>query len=248
MYASVQELRDEGVTLSQASDDQLLARIARCTALIDRWTGRWFEPRAKTLLLDGSGGAILQLGPPIISISELKLLGQGSLIITTSNEVVTLDEIRIYNRHLTAGLTDPDDRNDPKIQWLGFERARRMPEIASISYFPKGVQNVQVTGVFGYTDPDPDPDEDDPDPPVGVTPALITYACMQMVIADLPKLGDVEARDEQAMRGRMTSLRTRDQSITWSALGAKQIGTFTGNPSIDSIIASFRRPPALGAV
>jgi hypothetical protein len=244
MYASVQELRDEGVTEAQASDEQLLARIARSTALIDRWTGRWFEPRAKTLLLDGSGGAILQLGPPIISITEVRLLGQGSLLITSSDEVVDLDQVRIYNRHITSGLTDPDDRDDPKIQWLAFERGRRMPEIAAISYFSKGVQNIQVTGVFGYTDPD----LDDPDNLEGVTPTLITYACMQMVVADLPKLGDTESRDEQVMRGRITSLRTRDQSITWSALNSKQQGAWTGSPNVDNIIASYRRPPTLGAV
>jgi hypothetical protein len=240
MYATVQQLRDEGVTTAQATDDQLLARISRCSQLIDRWTGRSFEPKEKTLLIDGSGGSILQIGPAIISISEVRVLGQSSLYIMSSDEPIDLDQIRVYNRHLTEELTDPDDRNNPKIQWLAFEGSRRMPEVAPIAYFPRGVQNIQVTGVFGYTDPDGSPE--------GKTPDLISYACMQMVVADLPKLGDVEARDEQSMRGRVTSLRTRDQSITWSAVSSKQAGAWTGSQAIDNILASYRRPPTLGAV
>jgi hypothetical protein len=239
-YATVQQLRDEGVTTAQSTDAQLLTKIRRMSALIDRWTGRWFYPKSTVLTLDGTGKNMLLIGPPIISISQVKLLGQGAVLITASDDIVDLPEIRVFNRHLTQGLLDPDDRNSPKIQWLTFESyGERAIEIVNRGLFPRGVQNIEVTGVFGYTDPD--------GTPAGKTPDLINWACMQMVVRDLAPLGDTDARDEQAMRGRMTSLRTRDQSITWSAQTVKNSGTWTGDPQIDGIIASYRRPPTLGA-
>lgn len=245
VYATVQQMRDEGVTIAQASDPQLTAKIARCSQMIERWTGRWFYPKSLLLLIDGKGKDILQLGPPIISIDEVKILGQGSLYITSSDEVVALDEVRVYNRHLTEQLQDPDDRNNPKVQWLTFQDlGRRMPEVVPIAIFPRGVQNIQVTGTFGYTDYDGTPN--------GKTPDLINVACMMMVVMDLAPLVDMDSRFEAMMRGRLTALRTRDQSISWAATAnLRPLGTggnWTGNPQVDGIIASFRRPPTLGAV
>lgn len=239
-YATVQQLRDEGVLTSQATDAQLLTKIRRMSALIDRWTGRWFYPKATVLTLDGTGKNMLLIGPPIISVSQVKLLGQGAVLMSASDDIVELAEIRVFNRHLTQGLTDPDDRNSPKIQWLIFQRiGDRLIEVVNQGLFPLGVQNIEVTGVFGYTDPD--------GTLTGKTPDMINWVCMAMVVKDLAKLADTDARDEQAMRGRMTSLRTRDQSITWSAQTQKVSGPWTGDQQIDSIIASFRRPPSLGA-
>lgn len=239
-YATVQQLRDEGITTAQLSDQQLLSRIQIASAQIDRWTGRWFYPRAMKLLLDGNGKDTLLVGPPIISISEILQLGQGSVYITNSSETVDLENVRIYNRHLTQQLTDPDDRNSPRVQWLSFNWYNRLPGIMPSGIFWQGVQNIQVTGVFGYTDFDGSP--------TGKTPDLITQACMMMVVRNMAKLGDIDARLEQALSGRLTSQRTRDQSITWAAPNPKQITPWTGDPTIDGIIASYRRPPALGAV
>lgn len=242
-YATVQQLRDEGVTVSQASDGALLSRIRLNSALIDRWTGRWFWPKSKVLLIDGNGGRLLQIGPSIISISEIRLLGQGSLYLTSPDEVVETVDYRVYNRHLTEDLTDPDDRNNPKIEWLSFDPIYgRLPGVIPVGQFPRGVQNVQITGVFGYTDYD--------GTPTGKTPDLINRACMLLVVRDLGKLADVDTRDEQRNRQRVTSLRTRDQSITWAGpvSGTRGVGAWSGDPEIDNIIASYCRPPTLGAV
>jgi hypothetical protein len=240
-YATVQQMRDEGVTVAQASDPQLLAKVQRASRLIERWTGRWFYPRAGVFLMDGKTTGILQIGPPIISISEIRLLGQGSVFITSSNEIVDLTQVRVFNRHLTEEMFDPDDRNDPRIQWLRFDpylSRGRSPEIFSAGLFPLGVQNIQVTGMFGYTDPDGSP--------TGKTPDLINFACMLMVVRDLPMLADVDARDESRNRARVISLTTRGQSIAWSP--NKTTNGWTGDREIDDLIASFRRPPTLGAV
>ncbi len=59
MYASVADLRNEGVRLAETSDVRLLALIDEATHLIDRVTGWFFEPRTLSLRLDGRGSRAL---------------------------------------------------------------------------------------------------------------------------------------------------------------------------------------------
>ena len=53
MYATVAELRGEGVTETMASDDRLNALIAEATSAINQATGQFFEPRKRIFRLDG---------------------------------------------------------------------------------------------------------------------------------------------------------------------------------------------------
>lgn len=251
-YCTVQDLRDEGVPssgIAGKTDAQLLRLIDRASRLVDLYTGRWFSPRPMVLRLDGHGGTDLLIGPPIISISEVRLVAQD--FATATDLPVELSDLRIYNRHL-GGLLDPDDRENPKISWLEYDRRweRRPPpdtEIGSIFYpsrWPSGTQNVEVTGIFGYTDPDGSP--------MGKTPDAIRRAVTLIVIRRLlnPETSDDAYDARNAWR--LNSLRTRDQTITWanmttSALGSRGVGYFTGDPEIDTLIAAYVRPPALGA-
>ena len=69
-YCTVEDLIAEG-----ASDDeeQLAKRIALACDFIDSTTGQWFEPREKTLLLDGRGGQNLALPIFAISVETVKI-------------------------------------------------------------------------------------------------------------------------------------------------------------------------------
>src|ERR1700742_3826254 len=116
-YVTVAELRDEGVA-ADTTDAQLLRIIQRASAQIDAWTHRWFCPRPMTMLLDGTGRDTLLVGPPIIGITQVRIVYRDSdLVLPTPAELVDLNWIRIYNRHM-HGLTDPDDRNNPKLQFV----------------------------------------------------------------------------------------------------------------------------------
>ena len=70
MYATVADLRAEGVTVAQADDARLEALIDAATAEIDRVTGWFFEPRALTLTLDGRGAPSLELPAPPRSMAR----------------------------------------------------------------------------------------------------------------------------------------------------------------------------------
>jgi hypothetical protein len=234
-YCTIEELRAEGVS-DPTTDGMLARRIALASALIDRWTGRWFEPRALTIRADGGGGAALLLGPPVISLTQVRLLFQNM----DPTDELNLAELRIYNRHL-SGFVDDDDRENPRIEWLSWDRQ-------SSGIWPEGTQNVELTGVFGYTDPAVGTDDEE----TGVTPLLIKHACILLVMRNLAPLADTEAREETLRSTRITSMQTRDQSISYAAPSSggstRMLGAFSGDPEIDSIIASYCRPPRLGAV
>ncbi|TBR17486.1 MAG: hypothetical protein EPO57_09150 [Chitinophagaceae bacterium] len=64
---------------------------------------------------------------------------------------------------------------------------------------------------------------------------------------ELYKMADVGRRNDAMNRNRLTSERTRDQAYTLEGLGTLRGAFLTGDPEIDHILASFMRPPALGA-
>jgi len=55
VYASVADLRAEGVTAAEASDARLELLLEEASRLNDRVTGWFFEPRLLTLRLSGRG-------------------------------------------------------------------------------------------------------------------------------------------------------------------------------------------------
>lgn len=70
-YCTVEELRAEGVTEEQADDTRLQGLIDRASAMIDAWTGQWFEPRTKTFVLDGHGQEDLPLPLQPVAIDSV---------------------------------------------------------------------------------------------------------------------------------------------------------------------------------
>lgn len=245
-YTTVAALREEGVTVSMASDTRLQTLIERVSHQIDLFTGRFFEPRSLTLRVDGHGSHILQLEHPIISIDDVAVLEVDPF--ASPNATLDIDDLVIYNRHLSQGLLDPDDRENPRIEFFSSEYRYRDAYGASANFilnrFPQGAQNIEVDGVFGYTEPDGSPQ--------GRTPLLIQHAANLMVIRELPLLTASDDRDDARSRGRITKIKTRDQEVnfaTGASTGAphQSVGHFTGDPEIDNILASFMRPPAFGA-
>lgn len=234
-YATIADLRDEGITTAMASDARLTSRIALASAMIDRWTGRWFEPRDRSFALDGSGTATLFLEAPIVSITSVAIEGVA----------VDLDGLRIYNRHI-GGMIAPDDREDPRIEWRR-DTGAALAITAFDGVVPqwrRGQQNVLVVGRFGYTDPD--------GTATGKTPELIRHATKLLVVRELTQLSDTSARFDAIHRHRLTEERTRDQSYRLEPTRAGRAASveypYTGDPEIDEIVMRYHRPMAIAAV
>lgn len=76
MYATAQEMRGEGIEPGAASDIRVETAIRNASALIDKFTRQWFEPRRKLLTLDGRGVATLFLRIPIIGVERVSADGR----------------------------------------------------------------------------------------------------------------------------------------------------------------------------
>jgi hypothetical protein len=241
VYALISDLRAEGVTVAEASDARLARLIRLATRYVDRMTGRFFAPRSMTLALDGSGGRSQLLGQPIIAVRDVKLLVAYPAEIGELG--VTPSFFRVYNRHLTQGLLDPDDRENPRLEFFHESDLFGVQSTPAASLglgslvWLRGVQNVVVDGLFGYTDPDGSA--------VGRTPDLIRHVTKLLVLREIPAMADVSGREDRQQRWRIVAERTRDQGYNLDPLRSQ--GAFTGDPALDAILVAYQRPPHLGS-
>lgn len=221
-YITVAELREEGLTDAVKYPDAFLnRRIAYNSKLIDMYTGRFFEPRKMFIDIDGPGSYEIQMDIPIISVDSVTLLDREFPV--TKIFTFDLEDLVIYNRHITMGLFDPDDRDDPRLGNV---------------YFPRGRMNVRIEGTFGYTDR------------AGNTPEEIKRACMLMVLSDKEPLASPD-RTNSLTGGIAGPLLEEDTDghRYKIAVANREMGAtayFTGNPEVDQILLSHRRPFDLG--
>lgn len=213
-YCTVYDLAAEGIS-SSLSAERLQALIVRASRLINQVTGRSaFEPRLRGINVDGSGTAALLLGEPIVAVLDATI---------DSDSVV--ESLKVFNRHVREGLTDPDDRQNPKLELVsggGYYGA---------ALWPYGRQNVRVTGLFGYTETDGSM--------TGGTPAMIREAAKLLAFEFAEPISD-----RIAAPGAIVEEGTRDQYVKYAAV---PIGKLTGSLEVDTILAGFIRPPSFGA-
>ena len=218
MYATVAEMRAEGVGDDVASDARLELALDEATKTIDRVTGWFFEPRQETVRLSGRGAATIELPFPPIKLAHIRV--GGGFWMPAYDLPLTPELVWVVGAPVRA------DFDAPRIT-LRFGYA-----------FPFGEGNIEVTGIFGYTEPDGTPQ--------GRTPLAIKRAAMILALRSLPRVADVEAREDNRRRPRLVEERTRDQSYRLAPPVA--VAGLTGEPEVDDILARYRRPLGLGAV
>lgn len=237
-YASYGEVAELGLSGCQGKNATALLTLA--TQYIEKFTGNFFVPTPKNVRVDGTGSHAQLLREPIIAIADVAI---DIAPFEPSDLPIDASSLRVYNRHIRQGLTRPDDRDNPKLEFYhAFDRHGNKHASFARLFFNRGEQNVGVEGVFGYTDPD--------GTPYGSTPALITRAALMLVVRNAIPISDVEARQDQQRAGQLEELRTRDQQVKWNfpsgVLGHHAFtGGFTGDPEIDTILMMYQKPIAL---
>ena len=131
MYASIADLRAEGVSVAQASNARLRRLSREASAEIDRVTGCFFEPRKMRFRLNGRDVATLWLPAHPIALSELLLEG----------EPLSLDPSEL----VVVGAPVVPGEDGPRL-------TRRF------GVFPRGLANVELSGRFGFTEFDGSPE------------------------------------------------------------------------------------------
>ena len=71
MYCTPEEIRAEGITEEQATDERLYELCEYAADFVDKVTGQWFEPRELTLTFSGKDTSNLRL--PVFLIDKLKV-------------------------------------------------------------------------------------------------------------------------------------------------------------------------------
>lgn len=245
-YCTIADLRDEGVTLAMLSDLRAQKLITRATRYIDRFTGRFFTPKQLTVRIDGRGGRKLHLGDPIIAVQTVDIIFDS---VSPSTSPIDTNFLKVYNRHISQNLTSPDDRENPLLEFVHDSDIMGVPAsiFSGISFrnltWPKGPQNIRITGLFGYTDYDGSL--------YGKTPELIQEACMRLVIRNMTPLATAGSNPLPA--GPIVKEKTRDQEVQYANLvgtagKSYQFAGFSGDPAIDMILLDFSRPMEIRGV
>ena len=223
-YISLQDVRDEGVTVPQASDVRAMAIINDQERFIDRVTGWWFFPRTMTLILDGIGGDTLFFDFPIISVS--------SMIINDGTTALDTDLYVVYNR------VQPDDRWNPRIVMKRsnaadiFVRYSTGGDLA----FTEGRQNQTIVGAFGFTEED------------GTAPLSIKFIALKLVMSHLKKLMLSDGAST-GVAGPKIMEQTDGHAVQWAQSTISRRGAhITGDPEIDGILMRYRRPAKMAMV
>jgi hypothetical protein len=127
LYATVDDVRGEGVQPADADDARVLAAVEEATRLVDQLCGWHFEPREMTLRLDGRGTPTLWLPAAPIHVAELEVNGRA---VSRAPE-----DLVIVGAPARAGFDGP--------------RLTR-----TYGVFPRGAGNIVVHGLFGFTEAD----------------------------------------------------------------------------------------------
>ncbi len=129
-YATVQDIRDRGVSEDVADDLTVTRALGRATLMIEGYCGRDFWRREETYLVDGTGGPALFLDDrPVIELAELKVDGYP----------IPAESFRLYG---DAGY----------IRLVG----DRTVFVGHPGAFARGAQNVEVRGSFGFEEVPPE--------------------------------------------------------------------------------------------
>jgi uncharacterized membrane protein YgcG len=245
-YLSTRRAYQDSYAASTVARETLHRHIDEQSKRIDMMTGRIFSPRYLRMKVGGQEASKLLLNLPVIAIEDIYAVWQT----TTGQDSYKFEQYlyKVYNRHLDGYATEQDDRYLPFIELTDVDGT--VVKANDNWAWPYGNQNIEVRGVFGYTDPVFDPNNGQV--LIGNTPAGIvraTGALVTRAIAD-PTLSNAYTWASGSAR----SWRTRDQSLTLgggsggSSGGGGNAAELTGDALIDSLLLRYCRPAAFGAV
>lgn len=245
-YCTVAQLRDEGLTVAQASDARVELAIDWATDYIERYTRRFFVPRYQKKIFSAEGnGDIVVLGDiPIIALLAISI---DSMVLTE------LDVIEVFNRHLRAEQID--DRGSSKLGISDDVIYDDDGNRVDWNWYAPGVQNIEVSGIWGYTElargATPGETVAGSQVPIdyGETPSLINWAARMLTLQRVWPMAGATA-SMVAGAASLKRLKTRDQEIEWDRGDAVSgaAGSFASDAAIHEVLEGFRRSITFQAV
>jgi hypothetical protein len=220
LYATIQDIRDEGVTETELTD-------ARCLSLLNGWQawldkmcgGNFFIKKTATVDFDGDGSRLLQL--PIFLVTCTNLYVNDDF-----NNALDSSYYAVYNSNNAI----VDDRKNPRIKIKTYRSSGSIFVTAgAVNKFIIGEQNQRVEGIWGHVEAD------------GSTPYPVRNAIKTLVIAtkevmddaDVDRLKFGKINEEVTDRHRIEYADLFDRLMAWD---------ITGITEVDTVIRAYRRP------
>lgn len=211
-YATIQQVRDEGLTVAEASDSRVTALLAEALITIDRITGQFFETRAITMEIYGRGTRWLHLPVFAQDVTEVRFLDRSN----SSTTIVAATSYHVFERFF------PDDRYNPRLELLVDE----VIPPTQLTWWARG-SAYEVDADWGWVESDDS------------TPVQITRACILLVIMWAGQLAEPDSEMDRRSSD-LVSIQVQGRREQYA--GPTSIGTLTGSVEVDRILASYRRP------
>lgn len=220
LYVTLQEIRDEDIDEDDLSDDRARFLLKGWQDWIDRRTGMWFLPKYMDFYVDGNGSRVLWLPIPVITLEELYI-----------NEDTTVLDSSYYTVYNSRDIIN-DDRKNPRIK-LKRSSGSIFQGIAHNSTFEAGDRNQRLVGYFGYTESDDS------------VPFLIKRAIM--ILVNVTKENMSDGQIDELRGGRMVEEVTDRHRMKfanlWDDIGAWSV---TGITEVDEALKIYRKPAFIG--
>ena len=103
----------------------------------------------------------------------------------------------------------------------------KYPKLVRLKKWPQGFQNIEISGIFGYSE----------------TPEDIKRAAIKIAMYHFPALNNSEAQEEKNLRGLLVSETTdgHSYSLSGSAVASAYQNAITGDTEIDDILRRYMR-------
>lgn len=232
-YASISDIRNEGITVDIATDNQIYSALLLWQEILDRCCRQWFLPRLLTVEFDGDNSTTMNLGVPCIEVEYLRI----------NNSDIDLDEslYKVYGNQ-TDGLQGR--RRNPKIalvQNITQDMNRDIhlgPFYQSRLVFLKGYKNQILRGTFGFVN-------DDLSPPRAIQRALTKLVVEKLTNPIYPG-EDAPTPATPSYAGIVVEEKTDGHSLKYGApdYGKRKSGLIgiTSDPEVQDIIKLYRGP------
>ncbi len=244
-YATVAGMRDVGYAATLYTNDAMRTAIQRAERFVERITGNVFIPQQRSFRVDPrpSLTPTLLLDVPIIQIDAVTIVeyvddGTSSIYDYLEVYEISVADVKVYNRHLTQGLVNPDDRDSPRLHLI-------------VDHWGNERQSVKLDGWFGYTelgiDETPAETADGSQIPTsrGETPDLVVRAVELLLPRFLASPADQDDYEESLRWRHVERYKARDQEIKYSP-GSTLTGGITGDADVDAFLEHFLSPVATG--
>jgi hypothetical protein len=221
-YLTLADIRAEGITVGELSDDRANLLIAGWEQWFEKASGNFFVSQTLDLYFDGDGSRLLQLPVPIIECTALYINDDFTTPLDSSQYVV-------YNRRGPV----QDDRKNPRIK-LKRSSSSSIYSAAGGSCFAMGDQNVLVSGEWGYTESDDS------------VPSAVSRAILILVLTTMGQMSDSDI--DQLKAGRVVEEVTDRHRIQYSDLYDRlKKWAPTGLTEVDLALQMYRAPMRIDA-